>query len=79
MSLTFLEKLEARGEARGEAKGKRELGQDMVLAVLQDKFIKIPAKIETAIRDISDPIALKSLCVHASTCRTLKEFAEDLE
>jgi hypothetical protein len=75
MSLTFLEKLEARGEAKGEAKGK----QDMVLDILQDKFTKIPAKIETAIRDIRDPIALKSLCVHAFSCRTLKEFAEDLE
>ncbi|MDR2705809.1 MAG: Rpn family recombination-promoting nuclease/putative transposase [Planctomycetaceae bacterium] len=71
MSLTFLEKLEANAE--------RKTGQDMVLAVLQDKFTKIPAKIETAIREISDPIALKSLCVHAASCRTLKEFATELK
>jgi hypothetical protein len=46
---------------------------------LRNKFTKIPARIEAAIRDIHDPIALESLCVHASSCRTLKEFAEDLE
>ncbi|MDR2704255.1 MAG: hypothetical protein LBC02_00605 [Planctomycetaceae bacterium] len=67
MSLTFLEKLEAKGK------------QDMVLLVLRNKFMKVPTKIETAIRDINDPIAIESLCVHALSCRTLKEFAADLE
>ena len=71
MSLTFLERLEAKGESRGK--------QDMVLAILRNKFTKIPAKIETAIRGIHDPIVLESLGVHASSCRTLKEFTADLE
>jgi predicted transposase YdaD len=87
MSLTFLEKLEAQGRAEGKMEGRREGKMEgkiegkheMILAVLQDKFTKIPVRIETAIREINDPIALKSLCVHAFSCRTLKEFAEDLE
>ncbi|MDR2705358.1 MAG: Rpn family recombination-promoting nuclease/putative transposase, partial [Planctomycetaceae bacterium] len=83
MSLTFLEKLEARGEARGKAIGEaigeaigRAIGeQDMILAILRNKFAKVPAKIETSIRGISDSIVLESLCVHAASSRTLKEFA----
>jgi hypothetical protein len=44
MSLTFLEKLVAKGK------------QDMILEILQDKFIKIPARIEIAIHEISDSL-----------------------
>ncbi|MDR0705974.1 MAG: Rpn family recombination-promoting nuclease/putative transposase [Planctomycetaceae bacterium] len=71
MSLTFLEKLEARGEARGK--------QDMVLAALRAKFKKFPKHIETAIRQMSDPIALESLIYDVFASQTLDEFAKALE
>ncbi|MDR2705161.1 MAG: hypothetical protein LBC02_05215 [Planctomycetaceae bacterium] len=75
MSLTFLEKLEARGEAKGEAKGK----QDSVLAALRAKFKRIPKHIETAIRQRSDPIALESLIYDVFESQTLDEFAKTLK
>jgi predicted transposase YdaD len=86
MSLTFLEKLEARGEARGRAEGKAEGraegrtegGQKAVLAALRVKFKKIPQPIETAIRQMSDPIALESLITDVFESRTLDEFAKAL-
>jgi hypothetical protein len=75
MSLTFLEKLEARGRARGRAEGK----QDMVLAALRTKFKKIPKRIEATIRQMSDPIALESLISEVIESRTLDEFTEALK
>ncbi|MDR2755702.1 MAG: Rpn family recombination-promoting nuclease/putative transposase [Planctomycetaceae bacterium] len=71
MSLTFLEKLEAKGEAKGK--------QDMVLIALRTKFKKIPTYIETAIRQMSDPIALESLMSEIFESQTLDEFADALK
>ncbi|GHT18438.1 transposase [Planctomycetales bacterium] len=78
MSLTFLEKLEAKGEARGRAEGEANFGRNAVLDVLRSRFKRVPKRIETAILQMNDPIALKSLNVHAATSRTLDEFAEAL-
>jgi hypothetical protein len=73
MSLTFLEKLEAKAEAK--------TGQDMVLIALRAKFKfkKVPKRIETAIRQISDPIALRSLIRNIIKCQTVDEFVKVLK
>jgi uncharacterized Ntn-hydrolase superfamily protein len=71
---SFFEELRAEGEARGEARGK----QDMVLAALRKKFANVPQYIETAIRRMSDPIALESLIGDVIVSQTLDEFATAL-
>jgi hypothetical protein len=71
MSLTFLEKLEAKSKAEGK--------QEMVLLALRTKFKKIPKYIEITIRQMSDPIALDSLISEIFECQTLDEFAEALK
>ncbi|GHT36038.1 hypothetical protein FACS189427_06840 [Planctomycetales bacterium] len=58
----------------GEVKGRR----DDVLDVLRIRFKKISKRIETAIQQMNDPIALKSLLAEATACQTLDEFAEVL-
>jgi hypothetical protein len=67
MSLTFLEKLEVK------------TGQNMVLVALRAKFKKIPKHIETAIRQMSDSIALESLMYDVIECQTINEFAKALK
>ena len=71
MALSFFEEIEARGEARGKA--------EMTLAFLRTKFHRIPKKIENAVRQMSDSIALDSLAAHIVDCKTLDEFAEALK
>jgi hypothetical protein len=68
----------AEGEARGEARGEANFGRNAVLGVLRTRFKRVPKRIETAINQMNDPIALKSLNIHAATCQTLGEFAEAL-
>jgi predicted transposase YdaD len=69
---------EARGEAKGEAKGEVKGSQNIVLAALRKKFKKIPKHIETAIRKMSDPIALESLIYDVLESKTLDEFENAL-
>ena len=71
MALSFFEEIEARSEARGKA--------EAVLGFLRKKFHRIPKKIENAVRQMSDPIALDSLVAHVVDCKTLDEFAEALK
>ncbi|MDR2756028.1 MAG: Rpn family recombination-promoting nuclease/putative transposase [Planctomycetaceae bacterium] len=68
----------AEGEARGEARGRARAGQDIVLTALRKKFTKIPKRIETSIRGMSDPIALESLITDVIESRTLDEFENAL-
>ncbi|MDR1963868.1 MAG: hypothetical protein LBQ50_08825 [Planctomycetaceae bacterium] len=77
MAPSVLDVLIAEAEAKGEVKVVKN-GQDMVLAVLRKRFTRIPNKIQAAIRERSDTVALKSLNIHAATCQTLDEFAEAL-
>jgi len=58
----------------GEAKASREL----ILAILRERFGKVPKNIERAINQMNDPIALKSLAVRTASCKTLDEFTEEL-
>jgi hypothetical protein len=74
MATTTAQELLLEGKAEGKVEGKA----GMVLAVIQDKFKKIPKGVETAIRQMTDPIALDSLAVHAVHSKTLDEFAEAL-
>jgi hypothetical protein len=67
MRKTIFEEMEANGEARA--------GRNAVLAVLQARFGKVPKRIEKAVRQMNDPIALESRTVDAATCQSLKEFA----
>ncbi|MDR0703435.1 MAG: Rpn family recombination-promoting nuclease/putative transposase [Planctomycetaceae bacterium] len=82
MIKTIFEEAEAKGEARGEARGKAigETigGQKMVLAALRKKFTKIPKRIETAIHQMFDPIALESLLIDVFESQTLDEFEKTL-
>jgi len=71
MALSFFEEIEARGEAKGQAKA--------VLTFLRKKFHRIPKRIEHAVRQMTDPIALDSLVAHVVDCKTLDEFAEALK
>ena len=62
----------------GETKGKAEMGREIILESLREKFGKVPEHIERAINQMNDPIALKSLAVRTSNCKTLVEFEGEL-
>jgi hypothetical protein len=62
------------GVAEGEVKTAREL----ILAILREKFGKVPKSTERAINQMNDPIALKSLAVRTANCKSLDMFAEEL-
>ena len=73
---------EARGIAISEAKvagAKVEAKAETVLAILQTKFQRVSRATEKAIRQMTDPIALDSLAVHAAQSNTPGEFAEMLK
>ena len=65
----------ARGEVKGTTKGKAET----ILAILRARFRRVPKECESAIRQMTDPIALDSWAVHAATCQSMNEFAQALE
>jgi hypothetical protein len=66
------------GEARSEAKVAKAKAE-AVLAVLRAKFKRIPKETEKAVYQMTDPIALDSLVVHAAQSKSLTEFAEALQ
>jgi len=72
MIKTIFEEREEIGEARGEVKA----GRNMVLTVLRARFEKVPKRVENAIRQMNDPIALESRAADAATCQSLNEFAQ---
>ncbi len=65
----------AEGEVRGELKGQIEA----ILAILGDKFRKVPASIGESLNKRTDLTAMKSLVVLAATCKSLDEFAKALK
>jgi hypothetical protein len=71
---TLVEVWKAEGKAEGEAEGRR----GTVLAILEDRFGKIPSEIIDLVNSYSDQIALKSIAVRAASCKTLDEFKEGL-
>ena len=58
--------------------GKTEASREIILESLREKFGKVPKHIERAINQMNDPIALKSLAVRTSNCKTLDEFVAEL-
>ena len=64
----------AEGVAIGKAEGKAETGRNVLLAILREKFNRVPKETERAILAMNDPIALQSWAVQASMCQTLDEF-----
>ena len=67
------------GKAEGKAIGKAEGKAEAMLTVLRTKFKRIPKGIEKTIYQMSDPIALDSLLVHAVHSKTMDEFAATLK
>ena len=55
-----------------------ETGRNMVLTVLRARFQDVPSEVESAIRQMNDPIALDSWAAQAATSLSIKEFAEAL-
>ena len=49
---------------------------EAVLSFLRAKFHRVPKRMETTIRQITDPVALDSWITHAATCQSLEEFRE---
>ena len=74
MALSTAQELRLEGEASGIIKGKKGL----ILDVLEDRFDNLPSTIRDRVNSYSDVIALKSLVVLASTCKSLDEFADGL-
>jgi hypothetical protein len=79
MSLTFLEKIEIKGIKKGEARGIAKGKQEMLLGALRDKFKRVPKRIETTIRQTSDPITLQSLLRDVFASQTVEDFAKVLK
>jgi hypothetical protein len=69
---------EARGEVRGEVRGELKGKVNSILAILNDKFGRVPKYIVNSLNQRTDPIALKSLVIHAANCSSLDEFVADL-
>ena len=80
---TMLERAKAEGKAEGRAEGKvkwkTEAKVEAVLAVLRGRFNGIPTEVESAVSQMTDPIALDSWAVQAATCQSIDEFARALK
>ena len=72
---TMLEKWTAERKAGWKAEERVETGRNMVLTFLRAKFGDVPQRIEDAISQMNDPIALESLAAQAGYSKTLDEFA----
>ena len=68
----------ARGVAVGKARGKAEGKAEALLGVLLFRFKRVPKRLETAIRQMTDSVALQSWIEFALSCPSLKEFEEEL-
>ena len=62
-----------------KAEGKTEGKAEAVLSFLRAKFHQIPKRMETTIRQITDPVALDSWITRAATCQSLEEFSTALK
>jgi len=68
MALSTAQELRLEGEIKGK--------KDLLLDILKDRFGKVPETICDSVNSYSDEVALKSLVVHASTCKSLDEFKD---
>jgi hypothetical protein len=79
ITMTIFEEIEAKGIEKGIEKGELRLGRDVVLLALRKKFARVPKRIESVIRRVSDPIILESLVGEVIVSETLDEFAAVLK
>ncbi len=66
-------------KAEGKAEAGLESKVEDILAILSDKFKKVPTSICESLRKRTDLTAMKSLVVLAATCKSLDEFAKALK
>ena len=67
-------RLDIDGLAEVKVKGKAET----VLTVLRARFRQVPERVENAIRQVTDPIALDSWAEHAASYQSQEEFEKAL-
>jgi hypothetical protein len=72
MAMTTAQELLLEGRAEGEAIGKKQT----ILTVLDTRFGKVPQGIIKSVNSYTDSIALKSLTVLATKCKSLDDFKE---
>jgi len=70
----MLERWTTDAVAKTETKAKAEL----LLAIIREKFSRVPKETEQTILAMTDPVALQSWAVQASMCQSLDEFTEAL-
>jgi flagellar biosynthesis/type III secretory pathway protein FliH len=69
----------AEGIAVGKVEGRTEHAQESVLSLLRRRFNNVPVRVEKIIQQMSDIVALDSLLFSASECKSLSEFAKELQ
>ncbi len=74
MAMSTAQKLMLEGKTEGKIEGKKET----ILDVLEARFGRVPKTIRDTVNSYIDEIALKSLVVLASTCKSLDEFKDGL-
>ena len=70
MIATIFEEREMKGRAEGKA--------ETVLTVLRARFRQVPKRVESAIGQMTDSVALDSWAEHAATCKSLEDFEKAL-
>jgi len=78
MARTTAEELWIGGETKGRAEGRAVGKAEAVLTILRTKFSRVSKETEKAVRQMTDPIALDSLIVHATQSNTMDEFIDGL-
>jgi hypothetical protein len=74
MAMTTAQELLLEGEAIGEAKGEKRA----ILTVLNTRFGKVPQGIVKSVNSYTDLVALESLTVLATRCKSLDDFKESV-
>jgi hypothetical protein len=77
--VVLTEKLDAYFNEKYAIPREIQMGRNMVITFLRAKFAKIPKRIENAINQMNDSVALESLAAHAGHSDTMEEFAEALK
>jgi predicted transposase/invertase (TIGR01784 family) len=75
---TDMEEAHEKGRKEGKAEGKTEGKAELLLAILREKFGRVPEETEQTILSMTDSIALQSWAVRASMCQSMDEFIEAL-
>ncbi|MDR0391707.1 MAG: hypothetical protein LBH59_07355, partial [Planctomycetaceae bacterium] len=74
MITSTLEEQYIKGKQEGKIEGKQEGKVQIILALLNNRFHKVPDSIVRSLNLYTDSIALDSLAISAADCETLEEF-----